>query len=135
MPRYRQLHVMLSEDEMSALRALAGTLGTTASDTVRILIQAGSASPSAVEGATLVLDRRTLARYIRNVRALGHLLNQSTHALNAIAKAVRESGVDALDLTEAMEGVSYGLDEVRRDAADVRRQAAALIGMPVVLGE
>ena len=135
MPRYRQLHVMLSEDEMSALRALAGTLGTTASDTVRILIQAGSASPSAVEGATLVLDRQTLARYIRNVRALGHLLNQSTHALNAIAKAVRESGVDALDLTEAMEGVSYGLDEVRRDAADVRRQAAALIGMPVVLGE
>ena len=135
MPRYRQLHVMLSEDEMSALRALAGTLGTTASDTVRILIQAGSASPSAVEGATLVLDRRTLARYIRNVRALGHLLNQSTHALNAIAKAVRESGVDALDLTEAMEGVSYGLDGVRRDAADVRRQAAALIGMPVVLGE
>ena len=82
-----------------------------------------------------MLDRQTLARYIRNVRALGHLLNQSTHALNAIAKAVRESGVDALDLAEAMEGVSYRLDEVRRDAADVRRQAAALIGMPVVLGE
>ena len=58
---------MLSEDEMSALQALAGTLGTTALDTVSILIQAGSASPSAVEGATLVLDRQSLAHYIRNV--------------------------------------------------------------------
>lgn len=135
MPRYRQLHVMLSEDEMSALKALASSLGTTASDTVRILIQAGSASPSAVEGTTLVLDRQTLARYIRNVRSLGHLLNQSTHALNAIAKAVRESGVDDLDLTEALKDVSYGLAEARRDAADVRQQAEAFIGMPVVLGE
>ena len=51
-----------------------------------------------------------------------------------IAKAMRESGGDALYLAEAMEGVSYGLDKVRRDAADVRRQVAALIGMPVVLG-
>ena len=105
MPRPVQLHVMLSEEEMSSLRSLADSLGTTVSDTVRLL------------------------------RSLGHLLNQSTHALNAIAKAVRESGVDALDLAEAMGGVSYGLDEVRRDAAEVRRQAAELTGMPVVFGE
>ena len=44
MPRYKQSHVMLSVDEMSALNALAETLGTTASNTVRILIKAGSAS-------------------------------------------------------------------------------------------
>jgi hypothetical protein len=43
--------------------------------------------------------------------------------------------VDALDLAEAMEGVTYGLDEVRRDVAEVRRQAAELTGMPVVFGE
>jgi glycerate-2-kinase len=83
----------------------------------------------------LVLDRRTLYAYVRNVRALGHLLNQSTHALNAIAKAVRESGVDALDLTEAMEGVAYGLGEVRQDVVEVRRQGAELTGRPVVFGE
>ena len=135
MPRPVQLHVMLSEEEMSSLRSLASSLGTTVSDTVRLLARAGSAAPNAVAADVLVLDRRTLAAYVRNVRSLGHLLNQSTHALNAIAKAVRESGVDALDLTEAMEGVSYGLDEVRRDAAEVRRQAAKLTGMPVVFGE
>ena len=135
MPRPVQLHVMLSEEEMSSLRSLADSLGTTVSDTVRLLARAGSAAPNGVAADVLVLDRRTLAAYVRNVRSLGHLLNQSTHALNAIAKAVRESGVDALDLTEAMEGVSYGLDEVRRDAAKVRRQAAELTGMPVVFGE
>ena len=135
MPRPAQLHVMLSEEEMSSLRSLAVSLGTTVSDTVRLLVQAGTAAPGGAATGILVLDRRTLAAYVRNVRSLGHLLNQSTHALNAIAKAVRESGVDVLDLAEAMEGVSYGLDEVRRDAADVRRQAAELIGMPVVFGE
>ena len=134
MPRPIQLHVMLSPEEMSSLRALAYSLGTTVSDAVRVLVQAGT--KAGADGATvLVLDRRTLASYVRNVRSLGHLLNQSTHALNAIAKAVRESGVDALDLAEAMGGVSYGLDEVRRDAAEVRRQAAELTGMPVVFGE
>lgn len=70
MLRYRQLHVMLSEDEMSALTALAGSLGTTTLDTVRILIRSGSSTPSFAEGTTLVLDRRTLARYVRNVRSL-----------------------------------------------------------------
>ena len=135
MPRPVQLHVMLSEEEMSSLRSLADSLGTTVSDTVRLLAQAGAAAPGNATAGVLVLDRRTLAAYVRNVRSLGHLLNQSTHALNAIAKAVRESGVDALDLAEAMEGVSYGLDEVRRDAAEVRRQAAELTGMPVVFGE
>ena len=135
MPRPVQLHVMLSEEEMSSLRSLAGSLGTTVSDTVRLLARAGSAAPNGVATGVLVLDRRTLTAYVRNVRSLGHLLNQSTHALNAIAKAVRESGVDALDLTEAMEGVSYGLAEVRRDAAEVRHQAAELTGMPVVFGE
>ncbi len=135
MPRPIQLHVMLSEEEMSSLRLLADSLGTTVSDTVRLLAQAGAAAPGSATAGVLVLDRRTLAAYVRNVRSLGHLLNQSTHALNAIAKAVRESGVDALDLAEAMEGVTYGLDEVRRDAAEVRRQAAQLTGMPVVFGE
>ena len=134
MPRPVQLHVMLSPEEMSSLKALAYSLGTTVSDTVRILVQAG-AKAGAGGTTALVLDRRTLVRYVRNVRALGHLLNQSTHALNAIAKAVRESGVDTLDLTEALEGVSYGLAEVRRDASEIRRQAAELTGMPVVFGE
>lgn len=107
----------------------------TVSDTVRLLAQADAVAPAGAAEGILVLDRRTLASFVRNVRSLGHLLNQSTHALNAIAKAVRESGVDALDLTEAMEGVSYGLAEVRRGAAEVRHQAAELTGMPVVFGE
>ena len=126
---------MLSEEEMSSLRSLADSLGSTVSDTVRLLAQAGAEVPGGVTTGVLVLDRRTLAAYVRNVRALGHLLNQSTHAINAIAKAVRDSGVDALDLAEAMEGVSYGLGEVRRDAAEIRRQAAELTGLPVVFGE
>ena len=43
--------------------------------------------------------------------------------------------IDALDLTEAMEGVSYSLAEVRREAVEIRHQAVELTGMPVVFGE
>jgi hypothetical protein len=123
---------MLSEEEMSSLRSLADSLGTTVSDTVRLLARAGAASPGGAATGVLVLDRRTLAAYVRNVRSLGHLLNQSTHALNYIAKAVRESGVDALDLTEALEGVSRELEELKRDAEAIREQGARLADAPVV---
>ena len=127
-----RLEIRLEPKERERAGELARRYGTTVSDLMRLLIRAAVASPSSAAQPVLVLDKRTLAQYVRNVRALGHLLNQSTHALNAIAKAVRESGVDALDLTEAMEGVSYSLAEVRRDADAVRQQAGRLTGMPLV---
>jgi uncharacterized protein (DUF1778 family) len=127
-----RLEIRLEPKERELAGELARRYGTTVSDLMRLLIRAAVASPSSAAQPVLVLDKRTLAQYVRNVRALGHLLNQSTHALNAIAKAVRESGVDALDLTEAMEGVSYSLAEVRRDADAVRQQAGRLTGMPLV---
>ena len=116
---------------MASLRSLSDSIDMTVSDTVRILIQAGDNS-GPVGLAMLVFDRKTLVRYVRNVRSLGHLLNQSTHALNYIAKAVRESGVDALDLTEALEGVSRELEELKRDAEAIRQQGARLADAPVV---
>ena len=127
-----RLEIRLEPKERELADELARHYGTTVSDLMRLLIRAAAANPSSTAQPILVLDKRTLAQYVRNVRALGHLLNQSTHALNAIAKAVRESGVDALDLTEAMEGVSYSLAEVRRDADAVREQAGRLTGMPLV---
>lgn len=130
-----RLEIRLDPRELELVKRLATHYGTTVSDLMRMLIKAASVSPGEGHPSFLVLNRQTLASYVRNVRALGHLLNQSTHAINAIAKAVRESGVDALDLVEALEGVSWGLEAVRRDVADVRRQAAELTGMPVVFGE
>lgn len=127
-----RLEIRLEPKERELVDELARRHETTVSDLMRLLIRAAAASSPSAAQPVLVLDKRTLAQYVRNVRALGHLLNQSTHALNAIAKAVRESGVDALDLTEAMEGVSYSLAEVRRDASAVREQAGRLTGMPLV---
>ena len=120
-----RLEIRLEPKERELADELARHYGTTVSDLMRLLIRAAAANPSFTAQPILVLDKRTLAQYVRNVRALGHLLNQSTHALNAIAKAVRESGVDALDLTEAMEGVSYSLAEVRRDADSDRLVTAS----------
>ena len=73
MPRPVQLHVMLSEEEMSSLRSLADSLGTTVSDTVRLLARAGAVAKGGAAGGALMLDHSTLAAYVRNVRSLGHL--------------------------------------------------------------
>lgn len=132
MPRSVQLHVMLSQEEMAALRSLASSLGCSVSDAVRLLARAGSASGTGGTSHVLVLDKRTFARYVRAVRSLGNLLNQSAHALNYIAKAVREAGVDALDLQEALEDVSLELSEVQREAEAIRAHAGELTGMPAV---
>jgi antitoxin component of RelBE/YafQ-DinJ toxin-antitoxin module len=129
-----RLEIRLDPKEAELVKDLAAHYGTTVSDLMRMLIKAAAVAPGEARPSFLVLDRQTLAQYVRNVRSLGHLLNQSTHALNAIAKAVRESGVDALDLTEAMEGVAYSLGEVRSQADSVRSQAAELTGMPVLFG-
>lgn len=129
--RPKQLHVMLAPEELDALQALADGLGMNVSTTIRTLINAAEPTALANTG-TLILDKRTFARYVRNVRALGHLLNQATHALNALAKIAREEGIEPLDLAEALEAVSYELKGVREESALIRKQAGELTGRPVV---
>ena len=82
----------------------------------------------------IVLDRASYARHVRCVRGLGTLLNQSTRSLNAIAKAVREHGVDELDLLEAMEEAGRLQEITLTGVSEVREAEAAIMGRPTVRG-
>ena len=82
----------------------------------------------------VVLDRATFARHLRCVRGLGTLLNQSARSLNSIARAVREHGVDELDLLEAMEEANRLQAAVLDGVSEVRRAEAAIAGRPTVRG-
>ena len=128
-----RLEIRLDPEELALVKELARRYGTTVSDLMRLLIKAAAASPSESTQPTLILDKRTLSALVRNVRALGHLLNQSAHALNTVALVASRDGIDAQDFAEQLGLVRLGLEEVRRDAEAVREQATAIAGMPVVL--
>lgn len=126
---------MLSDGEAAALGRLCEASGSTPSEAVRQMIVASDAAASAGGGTpVVVLDRACYAGHVRCVRGLGTLLNQSTRSLNAIAKAVREHGVDELDLLEAMEGARRLQAATLAGVSEVREAEAAIMGRPIVRG-
>lgn len=137
MPRRRQenLHVTLSASEREALRRLCEASASTPSEAVRTMIVASDAAMGD-DGRVpvVVLDRASYARHVRCVRRLGTLVNQATRSLNALAKAVREYGVDELDLLEAMEGASRLQAATLAGVSEVREAEAAIMGRPIVRG-
>lgn len=126
---------MLSDGEAAALGRLCEASCSTPSEAVRQMVVASDAAASAGGGTpVVVLDRASYARHVRCVRGLGTLLNQSTRSLNAIAKAVREHGVDELDLLEAMEGAGRLQAATLAGVSEVREAEAAIMGRPIVRG-
>lgn len=133
--RQRHLHVMLSDGEAAALGRLCEASVSTPSEAVRQMIVASDTAARAGGGIpVIVLDRASYARHVRCVRGLGTLLNQSTRSLNAIAKAVREHGVDELDLLEAMEEAGRLQEITLTGVSEVREAEAAIMGRPTVRG-
>ena len=133
--RQRHLHVMLSDGEAAALGRLCEASVSTPSEAVRQMIVASDTAARAGGGMpVIVLDRASYARHVRCVRGLGTLLNQSTRSLNAIAKAVREHGVDELDLLEAMEEAGRLQEITLTGVSEVREAEAAIMGRPTVRG-
>ena len=126
---------MLSDGEAAALGRLCEASVSTPSEAVRQMIVASDTAARAGGGMpVIVLDRASYARHVRCVRGLGTLLNQSTRSLNAIAKAVREHGVDELDLLEAMEGAGRLQAATLAGVSEVRDAEAAIMGRPTVRG-
>ena len=126
---------MLSDGEAAALGRLCEASVSTPSEAVRQMIVASdTAARAGGRMPVIVLDRASYARHVRCVRGLGTLLNQSTRSLNAIAKAVREHGVDELDLLEAMEGAGRLQAATLAGVSEVRDAEAAIMGHPTVRG-
>lgn len=126
---------MLSDGESAALGRLCEASCSTPSEAVRQMIVASDAAASAGGGTpVVVLDRASYARHVRCVRGLGTLLNQSTRSLNAIAKAVREHGVDELDLLEALEEAGRLQAATLAGVSEVREAEASIAGLPTVRG-
>lgn len=125
--RPKQMHLRMSERELAAAKALAGELGMTVSDLVRVLLQLPADSVGT--GARLVVvDRTTAAKLSREMTRWGHHYNQAVHALNAIAYYLRANDMDAPDVLEELARAERKLDEMRPAVDSLRGEVAKLSG-------
>lgn len=130
----KQIHVRMSEDEVTRAKALAKSLGMTLSDLIRTLLQLPASSVG--EGGNLVvIDRVTALKLAREMRRWGHHYNQTVHALNAIAYYLRANDMDTSDVLEELDRTSArlaamqpGIEALRREAEAISQRAIAAIG-------
>lgn len=121
------MHLRMSERELAAAKELAGGLGMTTSDLVRVLLQLPADAVSG--GARLVVvDRTTAAKLSREMTCWGHHYNQAVHALNAIVYYLRANDMDAPDVLEGLARAERKLDEMLPAVESLRREVAELSG-------
>lgn len=134
MAELKRLEARLTEGQMAKLDNIAKVTGLNRTDVLRLLIANAFVDAEGMrEGSTVVLDTAIMAGLLRQTRAVGNNLNQATHALNRIAKAVDGLSRDrtaALDVMEALAGVRYLLEGFEAVNAAVRESAEAVSGRP-----
>lgn len=134
MAELKPLEARLTEGQMAKLDNIARATGLNRTDVLRLLIANAFVDAEGMrEGSTVVLDTATMAGLLRQTRAVGNNLNQATHALNRIAKAVDGLSRDrtaVLDVMEALAGVRYLLGGFEAANEAVRGAAEAVSGRP-----
>lgn len=123
----KQIHVRMSEEEISRAKGLAASLGMTLSDLIRLLVQLPAESVAG--GASLiVIDRVTAVKLSREMRRWGHHYNQAVHALNAIAYYLRANDMDSSDVIEELDRVSEKLAAMQPGVEALRADTEAILG-------
>ena len=134
MAQLKRLEARLTEDQMAKLDDIARVTGLNRTDVLRLLIANATVDSDGMrKGTTVVLDLITMARLLKQTRAIGNNLNQATRALNRIAKATEELTGDrtaVLDVMESLAGVRYLLQGFERANMVVREVAEAMSGRP-----
>ena len=121
MAELKRLEARLTEGQMAKLDNIARATGLNRTDVLRLLIANAFVDAEGMrEGSTVVLDTATMAGLLQQTRAVGNNLNQATHALNRIAKAVDGLSRDRTAALDVMEALN----------AAVREAAEAVSGRP-----
>lgn len=123
----KQIHVRMSEEEISRAKGLAAALGMTLSDLVRVLLQLPAESVAGAD-RLVVVDRTTAARLAREMRRWGHHYNQACHALNSIAYYLRANEMDTLDVMDELARAAAKLEAMQPGIDALRRETAAMTG-------
>ncbi|WP_075279396.1 hypothetical protein [Thermophilibacter provencensis] len=134
MERYpERLYVRLAREDKERAQEVAGAMGLSLSDLVRLMVRLAAADPglaarSASEGGPIVLDTATCLRIARELRRWGYHYNQGVHALNSVAFHLRHGSRDYGDMAEALRDARAELSAVNGAAGGLCREMASLTG-------
>lgn len=134
MERYpERLYVRLAREDKERAQEVAGAMGLSLSDLVRLMVRLAAADPglaarAASEGGPIVLDTATCLRIARELRRWGYHYNQGIHALNSVAFHLRHGSRDYGDMAEALRDARAELSAVNGAAGGLCREMASLTG-------
>ena len=113
--RDEQLHVLLTFEESTALKAQAESFGMTRSEFVRFAVEVVTMCPPDTyfgAPAVVLVDSQTWRRILTELKVQGSNLNQAAKACNSMARAVVPYlTMDRPDIAE-MDGFSLTLESV-----------------------
>ena len=134
MERYpERLYVRLAREDKERAQEVAGAMGLSLSDLVRLMVRLAAADPglaarAASEGRPIVLDTATCLRIARELRRWGYHYNQGVHALNSVAFHLRHGSRDYGDMAEALRDARAERSAVNGAAGGLCREMASLTG-------
>ena len=134
MERYpERLYVRLAREDKERAQEVAGAMGLSLSDLVRLMVRLAAADPglaarAASEGGPIVLDTATCLRIARELRRWGYHYNQGVHALNSVAFHLRHGSRDYGDMAEALRDARAELSAVNGAAGGLCREMVSLTG-------
>ena len=134
MERYpERLYVRLAREDKERAQEVAGAMGLSLSDLVRLMVRLAAADPglaarAASEDRPIVLDTATCLRLARERRRWGYHSNQGVHALNSVAFHLRHGSRDYGDMAEALRDARAELSAVNGAAGGLCREMASFTG-------
>jgi hypothetical protein len=131
----RTISVRLTEVDFRLLQERCRAHGVSRSDYIRQLARADAVVGDVGAGRVLVLDRTTMLGVAKEMRAWGRHYNQAVHALNVMAKYLRNAwNVDGDDVAEQLVHVRSKLDSVMRGQEDIAARIDELCCLDAIRG-
>lgn len=105
------------------------------SDYIRQLAQVDAVTGDVGARRVLVLDRTTMLAVAKEMRAWGRHYNQAVHALNVMAKYLRNAwNVDGDEVADQLVHVRSRLDDVERGQEDIAARIDELCCLDAIRG-
>ena len=131
----RTISVRLTEDDFQLIQERCRAHGLSRSDYIRQLARIDAVAGDIGAGRVLVMDRTTMLAVAKEMRAWGRHYNQAVHALNVMAKYLRNAwSVDGDEVADQLVHVRSKLDDVKRGQEDIAGRIDELCCLDAVRG-
>ena len=131
----RTISIRLTDDDFQLIEERCRAHGLSRSDYIRQLARVDAVTGDIGAGRVLVLDRTTMLAVAKEMRAWGRHYNQAVHALNVMAKYLRNAwNVDGDEVADQLVHVRSKLDDVERGQEDIANRIDELCCLDAIRG-